>query len=284
MSHQDLTTQEISSLHPDSGKRKTRWNAKDLQGQTFGEWTVIEPDLDRVGSNLYWFCLCSCGRRFSVMGSRLRNGKSPWCRPCGDKKKRRPPSVDLSGQRYGSWIVEALSHRNRRGLKVWLCRCDCGRTGKFRTYELHSGTRKCCRVCARKKSIRLADCLLWNNLKRNARERNLEVTITKEWVLALLKRQNNRCALSGLPIEIAESNKGQKRRKETTASVDRIDSRKGYTPDNVQWVHKTINMMKQNLTDASFVKFCIAVAKHASKCGVSSKDESELDQPSLFPI
>lgn len=50
--------------------------------------------------------------------------------------------------------------------------------------------------------------------------------------------------------------------KDTTASIDRINSNKGYSLSNVQWVHKTINKMKCKLSDDEFIAFCKAVAKH----------------------
>jgi hypothetical protein len=48
----------------------------------------------------------------------------------------------------------------------------------------------------------------------------------------------------------------------TTASVDRIDSSKGYIKGNVQWVHKTINKMKWGYSQGEFIEFCEAVVKH----------------------
>jgi hypothetical protein len=44
--------------------------------------------------------------------------------------------------------------------------------------------------------------------------------------------------------------------------LDRIDSEKGYTLENIQWVHKTINQMKMNMKENDFIQFCIAVAKN----------------------
>lgn len=41
-----------------------------------------------------------------------------------------------------------------------------------------------------------------------------------------------------------------------TASLDRIDNTKGYTEDNVQWVHKIINKMKSDLTQEDFIMWC----------------------------
>ena len=48
----------------------------------------------------------------------------------------------------------------------------------------------------------------------------------------------------------------------TTASLDRIDSKKGYTIDNVQWVYKKINMMKQNYDQKEFVNLCCLIAEN----------------------
>ena len=39
-----------------------------------------------------------------------------------------------------------------------------------------------------------------------------------------------------------------------TASLDRIDSKKGYTIDNIQWVHKDVNKMKMDLQEEDFFR------------------------------
>jgi hypothetical protein len=44
--------------------------------------------------------------------------------------------------------------------------------------------------------------------------------------------------------------------KTNTVSVDRIDSKKNYTKDNIQIVHKIINQCKMDLNDNDFYKFC----------------------------
>lgn len=38
--------------------------------------------------------------------------------------------------------------------------------------------------------------------------------------------------------------------------LDRIDSSKGYIEGNVQWVHKDVNMMKQNYSQKYFIEMC----------------------------
>jgi hypothetical protein len=38
--------------------------------------------------------------------------------------------------------------------------------------------------------------------------------------------------------------------------LDRIDSSKGYTIDNVQWVHKIVNIMKHDVEEKEFFNWC----------------------------
>jgi hypothetical protein len=67
------------------------------------------------------------------------------------------------------------------------------------------------------------------------------------------------------------SHKKNGKDREGTASLDRIDSSKGYSKDNVQWVHKRLNAVKQNLTPEEFLFWCIKVVEQA---GYLVKDQS----------
>ena len=44
-----------------------------------------------------------------------------------------------------------------------------------------------------------------------------------------------------------------------TASVDRIDSSKGYIADNIQILHKDINVMKWDFTQDYFLHLCYLI-------------------------
>lgn len=48
-----------------------------------------------------------------------------------------------------------------------------------------------------------------------------------------------------------------------SASLDRIDSSKGYSINNVQWVHKDVNFAKQSMTMKDFVQLCDEVSNYA---------------------
>ena len=73
-------------------------------------------------------------------------------------------------------------------------------------------------------------------------------------------KQDKKCALTGYPLHFGRN----RNTPETNASLDRIDSSKGYKENNVQWVLKDINRMKWQYNTDYFVKLCKLVAKHNS--------------------
>ena len=52
---------------------------KDITGQRFGRWTVIEPAGKTSDNHKLWHCRCDCGIERNVVGKELRNGKSKSC-------------------------------------------------------------------------------------------------------------------------------------------------------------------------------------------------------------
>jgi len=96
----------------------------------------------------------------------------------------------------------------------------------------------------------------WRRITKGAASRNLELTITIEDAWNKYLQQNGKCAISGIDItlrgqEIGISSKAV--HDKTTASLDRIDSNKGYTLDNIQWIHKDLNQMKSDRSMETFL-------------------------------
>jgi hypothetical protein len=77
-----------------------------------------------------------------------------------------------------------------------------------------------------------------------------------EYLWELFLKQNRVCSLSGLPLRFVNA------KQDGNASLDRIDSNKGYIVGNVQWVDKNINAMKSDLSEDDFIRFCSFVTKH----------------------
>lgn len=111
-------------------------------------------------------------------------------------------------------------------------------------------------------------------LRKKARERKLEFLVTKEELWDLFERQKHKCALSGVLITLSTKINSQHNvdRTEHTASLDRIDNTKGYTIDNVQWVHKTVNRMRGQYSIDEYVEWCKKITNHSNFNGRHNKE------------
>lgn len=99
----------------------------------------------------------------------------------------------------------------------------------------------------------------WKKILCSAKRRGIKVEVSPEYVLDLYKKQNGRCVLTGVKLVMARNSKEWKLRTQT-ASLDRIDSSKGYVEGNLQWIHKKINQIKSNSDQDEFIKYCLMVA------------------------
>ncbi len=93
----------------------------------------------------------------------------------------------------------------------------------------------------------------WCRVIRSAKSRNIELNITIEDAWKQWLKQNGKCALTGWILQFALT---AKKSSNATASLDRIDSSKPYTKDNIQWVHKDINRLKVNFSEEYLLKIC----------------------------
>lgn len=163
------------------------------------------------------------------------------------------------GQKFNEWTVIDNKEIRRKGFAQFKVKCSCGNEKYIDAYALIYGKSKKCFKC---NSRKLEDNPQWRGFgnvpgkmfsrcKRGAKNRDLEFSITIEDINAKFMSQNARCKLSDLPISF----------KDNTASIDRIDSSKGYTVDNIQIVHKDINLMKNHFTESYFVEVCTLIAE-----------------------
>ena len=86
----------------------------------------------------------------------------------------------------------------------------------------------------------------FNYLLKSMRAKDKEYKVTFEDLLEKWNEQNGRCAYTGIQLELSSYKKTKGILK---ASVDRIDSNKGYVPGNIQFVLCAVNYMKGTMTD-----------------------------------
>lgn len=99
-------------------------------------------------------------------------------------------------------------------------------------------------------SVRLS---WYESFFKSAISRGYSWELTPEVINEMYDEQDGLCALSGLSIGWSKIGWDH------TASIDRIDNNIGYTLDNIQLVHKKINMMRGSLTVDEFKELCAAV-------------------------
>lgn len=88
-----------------------------------------------------------------------------------------------------------------------------------------------------------------------AKKKNIEWNLNLEFLLLLWEKQKGKCAYSGVPLTYEDNHSH-------TISLDRIDSSKGYTEDNVQYVCTIVNYIKQRFDENHFFDFCKQVAQN----------------------
>jgi hypothetical protein len=167
------------------------------------------------------------------------------------------------GTRIGKWTVmsEEIFY-NKSYNAMLLCKCDCGTEKKVYALSLDNGDTTGCN-CRSKNSVGwkgyedLSGSYI-SNIKRSAKNRNIEYNITPKELWEQYERQNKVCALSGVPLTMTRKYDGN-------ASLDRIDSSKGYVAGNIQWVDKRINIMKNNMSDAELIDWCKKILSFRSE-------------------
>jgi len=177
---------------------------------------------------------------------------------------------DLHDKEFEGWVVLRRDDAKKDNA-YWICRCRrCGLEKSVNGSHLRRGKSLSCRKCSESKHKGRLNSRIWHRMLWHAKKRQIPVDLgdakeARRYLYDLLyKTQRCRCALTGLPIGLSNTIAGDQHG-ETTASIDRVDSSKGYTKDNVQWVHKWVNAMKWDLSQDEFITLCEAVVRHKRK-------------------
>lgn len=169
------------------------------------------------------------------------------------------------GEIIGNWTVcdrEVKFEAGQHYAKI-LCQCACGSQPRLvDAFNLSRGVSTKCRDCGNSPEAHLGNKngnwrgyndlpgSLINRIKSRANQMEVKYNLTPKYLWNLLQHQANLCALTNLPIAFIDK----------SASLDRIESNKGYVRGNVQWVHKNANIMKNGYSLDYFVSMCHAVA------------------------
>ena len=154
--------------------------------------------------------------------------------------------LNLINKKFGKLkVVNFIGLKQRadgRKNSWWKCVCDCGREKDILGVALtrkKGPSRSCgCMIGITHGLSYTAEYLLWQSAKKRAKDGNLNFTILPKDIVIPKK-----CPLLDLPLQANVSKPGA-----NSPSVDRLDSNKGYTPDNIWVISYKANSVKNNLT------------------------------------
>ncbi len=303
---------------------------KEEREKRYGKWTVLCLS-EKKGKHgeIYWDCVCDCGTKRAVQGSRLRKGFAKSC-GCTPSNKISKSLIDEIGNRY-CFLVVLEKEYTTKGKKVyWRCQCDCGNFVSVRADKLRSGHTKSCGClnipddltgksfgklnvikfdkiykgerhwlclcsCGREISKRGTDlrkghvlacskgCLATDNFYETgvnsvisqyqgvSRRYNRDFSLSRQEVVGMIFSP---CYYCGSPPANEQRTIGTKKLKFKYSGIDRIDSNRGYTPDNVRPCCSLCNTAKGDLSETDFYNWLSRAYNHSCSGKKSSLPRS----------
>lgn len=175
--------------------------------------------------------------------------------------------LDLTGQKYGRLTAVKDCGRNSRGLVLWLCNCDCGKTKVVNSHYLRGGNVQSC------------GCLKTEGRGTHRMSYSSEHEAWTGMKQRCLCPTNKRFPLYGargikvcerwLQFENFLADMGQKPTPQHT--LDRIDTNGNYEPSNCRWADsKTQQNNRRNNRFLEFNGQKLTCSQWAEKMGISS--------------
>ena len=280
-----VRTGSIKNLDQCESCQKAKIDPKGVKvGDRFGLRKVVDgphrrPSARCLGSKTeaYWTLECECGEQATLPKIQFVN--TVGCQRCARYfKLHGRKRVDYKvGEKVGILtVIGGPEHRGESRRRRWMVRCECGvewwaRPDELKTEASQSGCGQC-RLTKRDQAYRAdrpenlrgiedSQYRKWKQILSGAQGRGIAVSVSAQEAFSVLEEQGFRCALTGERLTLPRSMTD----KDATASLDRIDSDMGYAPGNIQWVHKTVNHLKNAFGQDEFVRWCELVTYHAKR-------------------
>lgn len=159
--------------------------------------------------------------------------------------------IDLKGKIFGRFKVLRASRKvakNPKGNHIfWECICECGNIKEVKGYDLRRGHTKSCGCLFKegRNNITHGHCIkgstveykLLHSAKRRAKKRNLDFNIELGDIII-----PKYCPI----LNYIELTKNVGYVGHSSPTLDRIDTNKGYTKDNIQVISFKANTMKSD--------------------------------------
>lgn len=183
----------------------------------------------------------------------------------GLKKKVFKIKKMIAGKKFGR--LTAIKPLGKvKGYNHWECICDCGKIVSRRTDCLNQERTKSC-GCYNKEITTInnhkrklpnngaAKNSLYNKYKWDAKDRNLNFSLTFEQFISLVERNCFYCGIEPQQINMKKFNYKYN-------GIDRINNSIGYRIENCQTLCKNCNFSKRDNSEEEFNEWFLRVAKY----------------------
>lgn len=235
----------------------------DRTDHQYGRLTVIRRVANKQG-RACWLCRCVCGNEVVVCSGHLGSGHTQSCGCLQLDRCGEVGLIDEMGNCYGQLIVIERAEKNGKSRDArWRCRCSCGNEIVVSGCRLRRGSPKSC-GCLRGFSVKssprsLPEQAFYNYLygqfRTGAIRRGHEFELSKFEVQTLTQQPCFYC--NGKPLQCRAIYS-----KFLYSGLDRLDSDKGYTSDNVVSCCSKCNFAKRSMTIQQFRDWIRAVYHH----------------------
>jgi len=148
---------------------------------------------------------------------------------------------------------------------------------KRRARDREKATRKCVGFCGQERPLSEFDfkCSLCKecrgkgylsewiaNIKNRVKAKGWDFEIDAAFIQELFSKQSGKCALTKIPFTFNFEKCKTVKKDPFSPSIDRIDSAKGYTKDNVRLVCMVVNLALNEFGDDTFSKMCRAFVQN----------------------
>lgn len=167
--------------------------------------------------------------------------------------------VDRVGERYNNLTIIEYAGQNKHQLHLWKCKCDCENEVVATYNSLSTNHTKSCGCIRNKYAPNIAALMnLFSRYKAQAKSRDLEFALTLQQFRNLTSGDCYYCKQPPDTVAHLEYNNGQY----IYNGIDRLDSTKGYTIENVITSCGRCNVAKGILSQREFLDWIIRVYEY----------------------